>query len=377
MNYERQPRRAAQGRQRNEHGKPKKTKTQNGTKLYGALDLGTNSCRMLIARPSPNGIVIADAFSRSVQLGQELEKSGRISTRGMARTLQALNICAGKLRRHQVKSMRLVATEACRRAKNGREFMHRIRQETGLNLEIIKPAEEARLALMSCAPLVRPDTKKVLVIDIGGGSTELIWISLEKVPERDRFEALFDLRPSNKHETTTSSSGASIVDWISVPLGVATLMQKYSDVQEDEARFALMSCAFEDALMGFKPYDDIEIGAIDGLQMIGTSGTVTTLGSLHLKLPKYDRSKVDGMNLGRLEIDAVIRHFLQLGSEGRMRAPEIGRDRAELIMSGSAILQTIMRVWPVENIRVADRGLREGILLSLMRKDGYEVKAYE
>lgn len=370
-------RQKAPRRQQKKHGSTTPNKSNNEKKLYAALDLGTNSCRMLIARPSEDGITIVDAFSRSVQLGQELEKSGRISARGMARTLQALNICAGKLRRHNVGAMRLVATEACRRAKNGREFMHRIRQETGLSLEIIKPEEEARLALLSCAPLVRPDARKVLVIDIGGGSTELIWISLENVDPNVHNESFFELRPSAQVGAMVSPSGARIVDWISVPLGVATLLQKYSDVDDDEARYALMSCAFEDALTGFVPYDDPEIGNLNGLQMIGTSGTVTTLGSLHLKLPKYDRNKVDGMQLGRIEIDAVIRRFLQLGPEGRLNSSEIGRDRAELIMSGSAILQTIMRVWPVEHIRVADRGLREGILLSLMRRDGFQGRRNE
>lgn len=377
MNYERQSRPTAQRRRQRKNGYKKPNYGNTETKLYAALDLGTNSCRMLIARPSPEGMAIVDAFSRSVQLGQELEKSGRISARGMARTLQALNICAGKLRRHNVSSMRLVATEACRRAKNGREFMHRIRQETGLNLEIIKPEEEARLALLSSVPLVTPDARKVLVIDIGGGSTELIWISLENVDEQMRTQSLFELRPSSDSKNMVSGTGAQVVDWISVPLGVATLLQKYSDVDDDEARFALMSCAFEDALSGFLPYDDLDIGNLDGLMMIGTSGTVTTLGSLHLKLPKYDRNIVDGMYLGRTEIDAVIRNFLVLGPEGRLKAPEIGRDRAELIMSGSAILQTIMRMWPVEKIRVADRGLREGILLSLMRKDGLQGRPNE
>lgn len=349
------------------HGEKKKI-------LYGALDLGTNSCRMLIAKPNENGITIVDAFSRSVQLGQELERAERISSRGMSRTLQALNICASKLRRHNVTSMRLIATEACRRAKNGREFMQRIRQETGLQLEIIKPEEEARLALLSCAPLVQDDAEKVLIIDIGGGSTELIWICLKEVEPAKRSEALFDLRPSAIHQERRAHSGAKIIDWVSVPLGVATLFQQFRDVEDDSARFALMSCAFDDALAGFLPYDDLEIGNHQGLSLIGTSGTVTTLGSMHLGLKRYDRTRVDGMALGRTHIDTVIRRFLDLGLEGRRAAPEIGRDRAELIMSGSAILQTVMRAWPVEYIRVADRGLREGILFSLMRKNGENIK---
>ncbi len=352
--------------------KGRRNRKTNGSKtnenLYAALDLGTNSCRMLIAKPANEGLAIVDAFSRSVHLGRELERTGRISARGMARTIQALSICAKKLSRHNVKNMRLVATEACRRAKNGQEFMRRIKDETGLNLEIIRPEEEARLALLSCAPLVKKEARKIMVVDIGGGSTELIWISLENVNPDERDDALLELRPSHQHKQVVAPNGARIVDWISIPLGVATLLQKYSDVQDDEARYALMSCAFEDELEGFLPYDDLEIGDQEGLMIIGTSGTVTTLGALHLKLPRYERSKVDGMWLGRTDIDAVIRHFLKIGPAGRVNSPEIGRDRSELIMSGSAIIQSILRIWPSEAIRVADRGLREGILFQLMRR---------
>lgn len=344
--------------------------------LYGALDLGTNSCRMLIARPEKESFVIVDAFSRSVQLGHELERTGRISSRGMSRTLQALNVCVGKLKRHRVQEMRLVATEACRRAANGREFMHRIKQETGLKLEIIKPQEEARLALVSCAPLIASDVEKLLVIDIGGGSTELIWVDMKNVDKNDRANALLSLRPSAKSRSLIADSGAEIVDWISVPLGVATLLQKFSDVDHDEARFALMSCHFEEALDDFRPYhDEALFNDTSGLMTIGTSGTVTTLGATHLGLPRYDRTKVDGMWMTKADVDKVISKFLALGYEGRRSSPEIGRDRAELIMSGSAILQTILRIWPTDNLRVADRGLREGMLYSMMSQDGFFKKA--
>lgn len=337
--------------------------------LYAALDLGTNSCRMLIAEPDGAHFNIVDAFSKSVRLGLDLERTGSLSNAGINRTLQALHVCSRKLKKLGVTNSRLVATEACRRAANGDQFMARIRNETGLNLEIIDTAEEARLAVVSCSPLLEPKAEQVLVVDIGGGSTELVWIDLSDVPRKDKMKAMLDLKPGVSD--VTGLPGARVVDWISVPLGVATLMQRYSDVHEDGAKFALMACYFEEMLENFTPYQDLVHDSIlSSLQIIGTSGTVTTLGAMHLGLRRYDRNKVDGLRMGSADVNAVIDRFLVLGPEGRRKEPGIGRDRADLIMSGSAILQTLLRIWPTQYIRVADRGLREGMLFSMMNADG-------
>jgi len=342
---------------------------RNKKTLYAALDLGTNSCRMLIAEPDGAHFRVVDAFSKSVRLGLDLERTGSLSRAGINRTLQALHVCSHKLRKLGVKNSRLVATEACRRAKNGENFMARIRNETGLKLEIINTAEEARLAVVSCAPLLEPLVDQVLVVDIGGGSTELVWIDLSRVAPEARKNALINLRPGTG--ASIMPDGAHVVDWISIPLGVATLMQRFSDVVEDGAKFALMSCYFEEALEDFAPYQDlVHASVIERLQIIGTSGTVTTLGSMHLGLRRYDRNKVDGLKMRASDIDKVIARFLDLGPEGRRQEPGIGRDRADLIMSGSAILQTLVRIWPTNYLRVADRGLREGMLFSMMNADG-------
>ena len=337
--------------------------------LYAALDLGTNSCRMLIAEPDGTHFKIVDAFSKSVRLGLDLERTGSLSNAGINRTLQALHVCSRKLRKLGVNNSRLVATEACRRAKNGEQFMSRIRNETGLRLEVINPAEEARLAVVSCSPLLEPLAEHVLVVDIGGGSTELVWVDLSGVAPVAKMKTMLDLRPGIAD--VTSLPGARIVDWISVPLGVATLMQRFSDVLEDGAKFALMACYFEEMLESFSPYHDlVDPSILSKLQIIGTSGTVTTLGAMHLGLKRYDRNKVDGLRMRASDVNAVIDRFLELGPEGRRTEPGIGKDRADLIMSGSAILQTLLRIWPTESVRVADRGLREGMLFSMMNADG-------
>ena len=341
-------------------------KTADPAPLYAALDLGTNSCRMLIARPRGGQFHVVDSFSKTVQLGVGLESSGRLSRASMGRTVQALRICQKKLEVHGVDRMRLVATEACRRASNSRDFMRAIRRETGLSLEIIPPEEEARLAVVSCAPLVQTRTEQLLVVDIGGGSTELVWLDLTGVPAHDRPKALMRFHAGFK--THGEGPQARVVDWISVPLGVATLREQFSDVESDSARFALMSWYFEEQLANFSPYNSDN--PREGFQIIGTSGTITTVAASFLGLRRYDRTKVDGLTMTSAQIDTVIQDYLSLGPEGRRSDPRIGCDRHTLIMSGAAILQALMRCWPTDRLSVADRGLREGLLYAQMSADG-------
>ncbi|PIE09292.1 MAG: exopolyphosphatase [Rhodobacterales bacterium] len=336
-------------------------------RLYAALDLGTNSCRMLIAQPKGSQFHVVDSFSKTVQLGNGLEQTGRLSRASMGRTIGAMRVCMQKIKRHNVTRMRLVATEACRRARNSQHFINAVKRETGLKLEIIEPEEEARLAVISCAPLVSTRTDQLLVVDIGGGSTELVWIDLTNVPNRDRPRAIMRLHTGFKQDPGPFPV-AKVVDWISVPLGVATLRDQFNDVEDDAARFALMSWFFEENLADFAPSASEQ--SREGFQIIGTSGTVTTVAASHLGLKRYDRTKVDGLRMTSDQIDSVIRTYLHLGEEGRRADPRIGRERQALIMSGAAILQALMRLWPTDRLSVADRGLREGLLYAQMSTDG-------
>lgn len=344
---------------------PSQPPLPGSAQLYAALDLGTNSCRMLIAQPKGSQFQVVDSFSKTVQLGVGLEASGRLSRASMTRTIQALRICQKKIEKHGVRRMRLVATEACRRARNAKEFIRQVRRETGLSLEIIATEEEARLAVISCAPLVSPRTEQLLVVDIGGGSTELVWIDLSRVPPEERPRAIMRL---HRGFNAQADHEARVVDWISVPLGVATLKDQFVDVDDDAARFALMSWFFEENLSSFSPYN--RENPREGFQIIGTSGTVTTVAASYLNLRRYDRTKVDGLEMSSDQIDLVIRDYLSLGPEGRRTDPRIGRDRHSLIMSGAAILQALMRIWPTDRLSVADRGLREGLLYAQMSADG-------
>jgi len=334
-----------------------------------ALDLGTNNCRLLIARPAGEDFRVIDAFSRAVRLGEGVGGSNMLSETAQARAIKALRICAGKIRHHRARRMRIVATEACRRARNGPDFIDRAAEATGLRLDIISAEEEARLAVAGCAPLIAPEAEQVLVFDIGGGSTELIWVDLGGVAPDKRGAMVRGLTPQGGLASAVSrAAGTRITDWISVPMGVSTLCDQFASVTPERDRAAAMAAAFEAALAPFAPYDAVDRGALTrALQIIGVSGTATTFGALHLGLTSYDRSRVDGLWLPHDRVEAIAERLLALGPEGRTRHPGIGRGRSELLLAGAAIMTTILRLWPAPALRVADRGLREGMLYGLMQ----------
>lgn len=337
-----------------------------------ALDLGTNNCRLLVAKPDGTGFAVLDAFSRAVRLGEGVEGSNVLSEEAQDRALKALRICAGKIRHHHVREARIVATEACRRAANGRAFVRRVVRETGLMMDIITSEEEARLAVAGCAPLIDPEAEQLLVFDIGGGSTELIWIDMSGTPASRRESLIRALAPL-RHETATARAAAAhISDWISIPMGVSTLHDRFAGVDHDPERFALMSEHFEERLSAFLPCGATDAARSGKLQIIGVSGTATTFGALYLGLRAYDRAQVDGLWLSVEKAAGIANQLVSMGVTGRAMHPGIGRGRSELIVSGSAILMTIMRIWPVARFRIADRGLREGILYGLIqaRRDG-------
>ena len=337
-----------------------------------ALDLGTNNCRLLVVEPEGDGFRVIDAFSRAVRLGEGVELSNALSDTAQLRALKALRICASKIRQHGVDDARIIATEACRRATNGRAFVRRVAREVGLAMDIITPEDEARLAVAGCAPLIDGQAEQLLVFDIGGGSTELIWIDLSTMPPHLRPALVRALAPPPAHlagNPTSRAAAAHITDWISVPVGVSTLTERYRGIESDAERLAAMSADFERQLGTFAPYAARDRTALTGkLQIIGVSGTATTFGAFHLGLRSYDRARVDGLWLGASETDAVAARLVSLGRQGRARHPGIGPTRSELVLSGAAIMMTILRTWPVARLRIADRGLREGLLYGLMQQ---------
>ncbi|KQY16327.1 exopolyphosphatase [Rhizobium sp. Root73] len=328
--------------------------SDSGSPLYAALDLGTNNCRLLIAQPTrPGQFRVVDAFSRIVRLGEGLGSSGRLSQEAMDRSIEALKVCAAKLKTRDIRKTRLIATEAARAAENGEEFLERVLAETGLELEIINRETEARLAVSGCSSLVGRETKSVVLFDIGGGSSEIAVIKIG--------------------ENRSSRLANHITHWTSLPVGVVTLSERHGGQDVSPASFEAMVVEVQGMLSNFDcpAIQTLENpGDENGFHLIGTSGTVTTLAGVHLDLPRYDRRKVDGLWLSDDEVSAMQARLLSWDFTARAANPCIGPDRADLVLAGCAILEAIRRRWPSERMRVADRGLREGLLTDMMADDG-------
>ncbi len=321
--------------------------------VYAALDLGTNNCRLLIARPHDRSFRVLDGFTRIVRLGEGLSATGRLSDAAMERTIEALRQCRNKLREHEPARMRLIATEACRAASNGAEFVARVKAELGMDLEIVDRQTEASLAVTGCADLIEEASAGALMFDIGGGSSELAWL---------------DFRGGRPRRQGRMS--ASIRSWQSLPVGVVSIAERFGGVDVTGETFEAMVAYVAGHLREFKGRGKLkQMIAEHPVHLIGTSGTVTTLAGLHLGLERYERQKVDGLWMSRGDVDATMKALLAMNFDRRVAHPCIGRDRADLVLPGCAIFEAIRREWPTERVRVADRGLREGILISLIDED--------
>jgi exopolyphosphatase/guanosine-5'-triphosphate,3'-diphosphate pyrophosphatase len=318
-------------------------------KAYAALDLGTNNCRLLIAEPSYHEFRVVDAFSRIVRLGEGLGLGNSLCEDAIERTLAALRICKAKIESRGVIRARLVATEACRLAENGLAFVSRIRDELGLPIEIVDRQTEATLAVMGCASLAHPRAGSVVIFDIGGGSTEVAWLDGQTGGE--------NICPSER-----------IRAWDSLPVGVVTLAERHGGTRVTRKIFEAMVEEVSTLLLRFALKAGPAASA-PNFHLLGTSGTVTTVGGIHLGLARYDRRRVDGLWMRRSEISDVMSRLLDTDLDERAQNPCIGRDRADLVLAGCAILEAIRRAFPAEHLRIADRGLREGILMTMMRED--------
>lgn len=334
---------AAKGKYRGK--KSPKERGWLGKTAYAALDLGTNNCRLLIAREARGGFTVIDAFSRVVRLGEGLASNGRMSEAAMDRAVEALAICSEKLKRRNVSIARSVATEACRQADNGLEFIDRVASETGILLDVIEPYEEARLAVMGCYALLEEGEGPALIFDIGGGSTELVLVD-------------------------TDEAAPKILDWVSIPWGVVSLTES---VQADQSSrdtrlesYAKMRGMVTGSFSEFAARLPADAGTY---RFMGTSGTVTTLSSVYLDLPSYNRNAIDGLYVPAQDMRVLAQEIAACSVEERSQYPTIGLDRAELVVAGCAIMEAIFDIWPGERLGVADRGIREGILRALIASD--------
>jgi exopolyphosphatase/guanosine-5'-triphosphate,3'-diphosphate pyrophosphatase len=316
---------------------------------YAALDLGTNNCRLLVARPTGDSFRVIDAFSRIIRLGEGISASGRISDAAIARAVETLAICRDKMKNRGVTRARLIATEACRAAVNGNEFRTRIAEEVGLDLEIVDRETEAELAATGCTPLLDPDAEGVILFDIGGGSSELVRLG-RSTPSR-RGPPLPEIKA-----------------WASMPVGVVTLAERHGGHHVTRETYEAMVTEVAGHLAPFVATNDFP--AVDRMHLLGTSGTVTTIAGVHLELKRYDRRRVDGCWMSGDEATTVVERLIDMSYDERVANPCIGSERADLVLAGCAILEAIRRAFPCRRLRVADRGLREGMLVQMMRSDG-------
>jgi exopolyphosphatase / guanosine-5'-triphosphate,3'-diphosphate pyrophosphatase len=314
--------------------------------VYAALDLGTNNCRLLIACPSGDGFRVVDSFSRIIRLGEGISATGCISEAAIDRAIAALSICRDKIQSRRAQRLRLIATEACRAASNASGFRDRVAAETGIQLEVIDRETEAALAVVGCSPLLDPRGRGAILFDIGGGSTELVRI------ERD---------PDEKNPEPRTKA------WMSIPLGVVTLAELFGGRDVTPEIYARM---VEAVARHVAPFAALHGGEIHDMHLLGTSGTVTTLAGIHLNLQRYDRRRVDGIWMDNAEISATIARLLEMSYQERANNNCISVDRADLVLAGCAILDAIRQAFPLPRLRVADRGLREGMLVEMMREDG-------
>ncbi len=322
--------------------------------LYAALDLGTNNCRLLVATPSSDGFQVVDAFSRIVRLGEGLAETGALSEGAMDRAVAALKVCASKLKRRPVARMRCIATEACRSASNGAAFLERVKTETGIALEVITPREEAGLSVAGCLTLIDRDMPLALVVDIGGGSTELSWLDIDALRAR---------------EAAGQGGPPPLIAWASAPVGVVTVAERFPEFDDQASVYEAMKAHVRSVLPEPEGVEALKPRFAAGhAHIVGSSGTITSLASVHLELVRYERSKVDGVWMSRAETEAACLRLKSLPKSERARQPCIGAERADVVLAGCAILEAILEVWPAERLRVADRGLREGMLLSLMQE---------
>ncbi len=318
---------------------------RSGVPAFAALDLGTNNCRMLVGTPSGNGFRVLDSYSRIVRLGEGLHDSGALCPTAMDRAVSALQDCADRLARSRPRMVRAIATEACRRARNGNEFLDRVKRETGLEVGVISTREEVELALESCTPLLEEAGRRALLFDIGGGSTELAWVRVGCGPP-------------------------SLIGYASLPVGVVTLAERFGAAAFSEEGFDAMVEDVTARLVAFESVHCIGREIRDGgVRLLGTSGTVTTLASIVLNLERYRRALVDGIALTRQEADGALSNLRSLDRDALALHPCVGPERADFVMPGCAIYAAIASMWPAPHVVVADRGLREGMLLRMIRAD--------
>jgi exopolyphosphatase/guanosine-5'-triphosphate,3'-diphosphate pyrophosphatase len=315
---------------------------------------------------------VIDSFAKIISLGEGIKQTGVLSEEAIERTIVALRACKKKLDSHRIYKMRAVATEACRQASNTKSLIERVNSEIGVDLEVISPQEEARLVLKGCSGVISDEKNYGILMDIGGGSTEVVWLKINKGMTRPTI---------------------SVIDSISLPFGVVTISDTYTHSKNNQEIYTVLRKNILSTIDTFMKKNNIRTNFSKGdVQVITSSGTTTTLGSLTLGLSTYDRSSVDGKDFSSKKIVEVGEELLSRYLSSTPTTVKLGKEknfitnkffdhvldksseefkifaynRMGLLAAGVVIINSILESIGDCLVRIADRGVREGILYDLM-----------
>ncbi len=303
--------------------------------MFATIDIGTNSVLLLIGDSLPDGrIRIAADEARITRIGEGLTQSENLSAEAIERTLAALKEYRQLCEKHHVSASAVVATEALRRASNADQFLLRARDEMGFEIEVVTPEKEAWLTFHACAREFGTD---ILVCDVGGGSTELIW---------------------GRPQSGETKSETSSCQYISMPIGSVVLTEhfiKNDPVTADEFKEI---CTIIDQHLA-QALQSLSHRHAD--KLIATAGTATTIAAIEKHMTSFDHSKIHGIVLEMLDVQVIIDELKMKSVAERRKIVGLQKGREDVILSGAIILDRVMRRLGYDVTTVSDRGLRWGL----------------
>ncbi len=303
--------------------------------VLAAIDVGTNTVRALVAETDgPGRFRTLYADQTVTRLGEGFLATRSLGWEPMRRTVEVVARYADLARAHGAEAIAAVGTAAARDARNGAEFSAEVERAAGLRLEILPGEREAALALRGVLFGLGLGRERLLVMDVGGGSTEFV-VAASGAPER----------------------------LLSVRLGVVALTEQYLKCNPPRSwELVKLEGAIGDRC------DDLaeRLGEVRGRVCAGTGGTVTTLATIDMGLREYDPRRVNGYRLYRRRLTELYRWLSRMTLESRRRVPGLEPDRADVIVAGAAIVLQAMETLGFSELKVSDAGLREGVLLDLM-----------
>ncbi len=316
---------------------PKKRIAPDIMSILAGIDIGTNTLRLLIADVKGKySFKEIRSERRITRLGEGLIENGRLMPSAEERTIFVLKEFGEILKGYPVEALAAVATSAVREAENGREFVDKIKVETDFDVEVISGEEEARRTFLGVVAGLNNKNGSLLIIDIGGGSTEFI-----------------------------VSRNAEVLNTISTGMGVVKLTEEFikSDPVSDRELEGLRN-AIEKEVKGLK--DSLNSPA--NAAFVGTAGTITTLAAIDQNLTLYNPLRINNYVIKKKSVDRIFDNLKSMTIEERLNMPALEKGREDLIIAGTAIVLSVMEKFGFSEMTVCDYGLREGIVIDLYNK---------